>query len=129
MTEKRERKRRYSNLENLDGKEISSVFIAESKSRHGNLFHGSSDRIRPIVENLQHLIRKAYTILHSLYSTKQKKKKRKKTKFDVVIGIFLRVLRICSPEFLEPGVTYVINSFIKHKYPEGFLLNLKITAM
>ena len=38
-----------------------------------------------------------------------------KTKSGVVIGFFLRALRICSPEFLESEVTYVIDSFMKHK--------------
>ncbi|XP_069989501.1 uncharacterized protein [Penaeus vannamei] len=50
-----------------------------------------------------------------------------KTKSVVVIG-FLQVLRICSPEFLESEVTYVIDSFMKHKYPKGLLLNLRKKA-
>ena len=51
-----------------------------------------------------------------------------KTKSGVVIGFFLRALRICSPEFLESEVTYVIDSFMKHKYPKGLLLNLRKKA-
>lgn len=42
-----------------------------------------------------------------------------------LIGFFLKALRICSPEFFEAGIPYVINSFMKHKYPRSVLRNLR----
>ena len=52
-----------------------------------------------------------------------------KVKSGVVIGLFLRALRICSPEFLEDEFTHVIEAFKRLHYPEGMLLRLKRTAI
>lgn len=37
-----------------------------------------------------------------------------KTKLGVVIGFYLRSLRICSPEFPETDIAHIINSSITH---------------
>ena len=47
-----------------------------------------------------------------------------RTKTGVVIGFFLRALRICSPEHLEAEITYVKDAFQKLKYPNGLLSKL-----
>ncbi|XP_076056373.1 uncharacterized protein LOC143034326 [Oratosquilla oratoria] len=44
-----------------------------------------------------------------------------RTKTGVVIGFFLRALRICSKEFLEEEIRRVTNTFISLGYPEGLL--------
>lgn len=51
-----------------------------------------------------------------------------KTKSGVVTGFFLRALRICSPEFLEDKIKHIIDSFVNHQDPKGFLLNLRKKA-
>ena len=51
-----------------------------------------------------------------------------RTKRGVVIGFFLRAIRICSEEFLEEEFKYVIESFRKLRYPVGLLHNLKKKA-
>lgn len=45
-----------------------------------------------------------------------------------VIGFFLRAQRICSPELLKAKVAYVTNTFMKHEYPRGVLLKLRMKA-
>ena len=52
-----------------------------------------------------------------------------RTKSGVVIGFFLRAYRICSKEFLDDEIRYVINSFKMLRYPEGFLIKMKNKAL
>ena len=52
----------------------------------------------------------------------------RKTKEGVVIGFFLRALRVCSPEFLEDEVNHVITAFQHLRYPRGLLLLLRRKA-
>ena len=51
-----------------------------------------------------------------------------KVKSGIVLGFFLRGLRICSDEYLTDELQHIISSFMKLKYPKGFLLNLKKKA-
>jgi len=51
-----------------------------------------------------------------------------RVKRGVVLGFFLRALRICSKEYLEEEIQHIISSFTKLKYPKGLLLNLKKKA-
>ena len=52
-----------------------------------------------------------------------------KVKRGIVIGFFLRAFRVCSEEYLEEEIQHIILSFMKLKYPKGFLLNLKKKAI
>ena len=52
-----------------------------------------------------------------------------KVKSGVVIGLFLRALRICSPEYLENEFNHVIEAFKRLHYPLGMLLRLQRTAI
>ena len=52
-----------------------------------------------------------------------------KVKSGVVIGLFLRALRICSPEYLEDEFNHVIEAFKRLHYPLGMLLRLRRTAI
>ena len=52
----------------------------------------------------------------------------KKTKEAVVVGFFLRALRISSPEYLEQEIAYIIAAFRRLAYPEGLLLRLRRRA-
>lgn len=52
-----------------------------------------------------------------------------KTKTGVVIGFFLRALRICSDEYLEEEYKYIIDKFTKLCYPVGLLMKLKKKAI
>ena len=52
----------------------------------------------------------------------------RKTKEGVVIGFFLRALRVSSPEFLEEEVRYVTEAFQRLQYPRGLLLQLRRKA-
>ena len=52
-----------------------------------------------------------------------------RVKTGVVLGFFLRAMRICSAEFLEGELRYVIDSFVKLMYPLGLLLRLKRKAL
>ena len=49
-------------------------------------------------------------------------------KSGAIIGLFLRALRICSPEYLEDEFNTIINTFKRIQYPEGMLLQLKEKA-
>lgn len=51
-----------------------------------------------------------------------------RVKRGVVLGFFLRALRICSDEYLSEEIQHIISSFIRLKYPKGLLLNLKNKA-
>ena len=49
-----------------------------------------------------------------------------RTKSGVVIGFYLRALRICSPEYVDEEISYIDESFGKLGYPKGMLaLSLK----
>ena len=49
-----------------------------------------------------------------------------KTKSGVIIGFYLRALRICSPEYVDEEIKYINESFGKLGYPKGMLaLSLK----
>jgi len=52
----------------------------------------------------------------------------KRTKEGVVIGFFLRALRICSPEFLEDEMKHVYNTFQHLHYPRSMLTHLRRKA-
>ena len=52
-----------------------------------------------------------------------------RVKSGVIIGLFLRALRICSPEYLDDEFNHVIEAFKRLHYPEGMLLRLKRTAI
>ena len=45
-------------------------------------------------------------------------------KTGVVIGFFLRALRICSSEYLNAEIAYIKDAFHKLKYPNGLLSRL-----
>ena len=49
-------------------------------------------------------------------------------KSGVVIGFFLRALRICSDDYLQEEIEFVIESFSKLRYPLAMLLSLKRKA-
>ena len=51
-----------------------------------------------------------------------------RTKSGVLIGFFLRALRICSEEYLENECTYIKEAFHKLKYPVGMINKLRIKA-
>lgn len=51
-----------------------------------------------------------------------------KTKLGILIGFYLRALRICSDEFLEDEQNYIFNSFTDLKYPPFFILKAKKKA-
>ena len=48
-----------------------------------------------------------------------------RVKRGIVLGFFLRALRICSQEFLDDEIQHIISSFLKLKCPKGLLLSLK----
>ena len=52
-----------------------------------------------------------------------------RVKSGVVIGLFLRALRICSPECLDDEFNHIIQAFRKLHYPEGMLERLRRTAI
>ena len=52
----------------------------------------------------------------------------KRTKTGVVLGFFLRAFRICSEEFLQAELDYIIKAFEKLKYPMGLLHQLRRKA-
>ncbi|XP_076058613.1 uncharacterized protein LOC143035633 [Oratosquilla oratoria] len=43
----------------------------------------------------------------------------KKTKTGVVMGFYLRALRICSPEFLNEELQHITKTFVKPSFPAG----------
>ena len=51
-----------------------------------------------------------------------------KIKSGAIIGLFLRALRICSPEYLEEEFGTIITAFKRLQYPEGMLLRLREKA-
>ena len=51
-----------------------------------------------------------------------------RTKRGIVIGFYLRALRICSKEYLREELAYIMRAFRRLKFPEGLLINLKNTA-
>ncbi|XP_069986355.1 uncharacterized protein [Penaeus vannamei] len=78
---------------------------------------------------LHHMLTRLNSVLEKIqFTVEEVVDQNNKMKSGIVIEFFLRALRICSPEFLESEVTYVINSFRKHKYPKGLLLNLRKKA-
>ena len=52
----------------------------------------------------------------------------RKTKEGVVIGFFLRALRVCSPGYLEDEIRHIIDVFQRLQYPRGMLLQLRRKA-
>ena len=50
-------------------------------------------------------------------------------KSGVIIGFFLRAIRICSPENLQDEYEYITNCFQELGYPKGFILSLKKKAV
>ena len=52
-----------------------------------------------------------------------------RTKSGVIIGFFLRAIRICSPEYLQNEYEYIVNSFQELGYPKGLILKLKQKAV
>ncbi len=51
-----------------------------------------------------------------------------KTKSGIVIGFYLRALRICSEEYLEEEFNNIFHSFIDLKYPPYFILKARNKA-
>ena len=47
-----------------------------------------------------------------------------RTKSGIVIGFYLRALRICSQEFVNKEITYINQAFEKLGYPKGLLTSL-----
>ena len=45
-------------------------------------------------------------------------------KEQVVVGFYLRALRICSPRFLDAELDYVTATFKRLMYPTGLLVQL-----
>lgn len=52
-----------------------------------------------------------------------------KIKRGVLIGFFLRALRICSPEYLEEECSHIANTFHKLKFPSHFIKKCKKKAI
>ena len=51
-----------------------------------------------------------------------------RVKSAIVIGFYLRALRICSPDFIQEEIDHVVNTFIRLKFPLTLLLSLQKTA-
>lgn len=51
-----------------------------------------------------------------------------RTKSGVVIGFFLRALRICSPDYLNEENDYIFKVFESLRYPKAFLIKCKNKA-
>ena len=51
-----------------------------------------------------------------------------RVKSGVVIGFYLRALRICSPCFLQDELDYIVATFLRLKFPLAMLLRLQKTA-
>ena len=49
-------------------------------------------------------------------------------KSGIVIGFFLRALRICDKEYLNDEFNHIFEAFMKLKYPKGFLIKQKEKA-
>ena len=43
------------------------------------------------------------------------------TKSGIIIGFFLRTLRICSSKYLNDGFIHIENSFLNLQYPKSFI--------
>ena len=52
-----------------------------------------------------------------------------KIKTGIIIGFYLRALRICSPQYLNEEFEYFEHSFKSLKYPKCFILNARIKAL
>lgn len=52
-----------------------------------------------------------------------------KIKSGVIIGFFLRAIRICSTEFVEDEFQYIMECFQKLGYPKGLIMKLKNKAI
>lgn len=61
-----------------------------------------------------------YIHFYSAHSTR--------TKSGIVIGFFLRALRICSDEYVEEEINHIFRVFTKLKYPKALLVKLKKKA-
>ena len=51
-----------------------------------------------------------------------------RVKSGIVIGFFLRALRICDNEYIEDEFEHIYTTFMKLKYPKGFLIRQKQKA-
>lgn len=51
-----------------------------------------------------------------------------RVKSGIVIGFFLRALRICDKEFLAEEIIHIYETFLKLKYPKWFLMKQKKKA-
>ena len=51
-----------------------------------------------------------------------------RVKSGIVLGFFLRAMRICSKEYLEEEIQHIMSSFMKLKYPKGYLIRLRKKA-
>ena len=51
-----------------------------------------------------------------------------RTKEAVVVGFYLRALRVSSPEYLEEEIQYIITAFQRLQYPKGLLVKLRQRA-
>ena len=51
-----------------------------------------------------------------------------RVKSGVVIGFYLRAMRICSPEYLQDELDYIVKAFLGLKFPLAMLIRLQKTA-
>ena len=51
-----------------------------------------------------------------------------RVKSGIVIGFFFRAFRVCDEEFLNDEIEHIYTSFMKLKYPKGFLIKQKEIA-
>ena len=51
-----------------------------------------------------------------------------RVKSGIVIGFFLRALRICDQEYLNDEIEHIYNTFMRLKYPKGFLIKQREKA-
>ena len=51
-----------------------------------------------------------------------------KVKSVIIIGFFLRAIRICSEVFLQAKVDFIVESFLELRYPLALLISLKEKA-
>ena len=51
-----------------------------------------------------------------------------RVKSGIVIGFFPRAFRICGDEFLQSEIEHINDSFIKLKYPKGYLIKQRQKA-
>ena len=51
-----------------------------------------------------------------------------RVKIGIVIGFFLRALRICDDDYLQEEIQHIYETFERLKYPKGFLIQQRKKA-